>query len=51
MNLLCMVTPRDPLGCCVLRACCLQGDMLPEVDVDARPSDAINLAVRFGAPL
>lgn len=22
-----------------------------EVDVDARPSDAINLAVRFGAPV
>jgi len=27
------------------------GDPPHEVDVDARPSDAINLAVRFGAPV
>lgn len=27
------------------------GDLPHEVDVDARPSDAINLAVRFGAPV
>jgi bifunctional DNase/RNase len=28
-----------------------QGVMESEVDVDARPSDAINMAVRFGAPM
>ncbi|KAF8065518.1 hypothetical protein HT031_003119 [Scenedesmus sp. PABB004] len=27
------------------------GEVVDEVDVDARPSDAINLAVRFGAPV
>jgi bifunctional DNase/RNase len=28
-----------------------QGEVWDEVDVDSRPSDAINLAVRFGAPM
>ena len=28
-----------------------KGEVTDEVDVDARPSDAINLAVRFDAPM